>query len=72
MRITTIAGRLAAILLLSVSATVAVEVKSDNDRSFDLSKLQSFRFALNRGATTTVLRDFDSSIDEMTGRLRRG
>src|SRR5215813_4137502 len=45
MRIATITGRLAAILLLSVSAAIAAEVKSDYDRGFDLAKLQSFRFA---------------------------
>lgn len=45
MRIATITGKLLAILLLSVSAIAAAEVKSDYDRGFDLSKLQSFRFA---------------------------
>ena len=41
----TIAARFALALLLGASATAAAEVKSDYDRSFDLSKLRSFRFA---------------------------
>ena len=45
MRTRTIAARIALALFLCVSATAASEVKSDYDRSFDLSKLRSFQFS---------------------------
>jgi len=64
MRITAITRRVVATLLLSAAATVAAEVKSDYDRAFDLSKLQSFRFAeQNRRNPKDVL-----AHDEMTAK----
>lgn len=45
MRIPNITARILLLSLLFVNTAVAADVKSDYDSSFDLSKLQSFRFS---------------------------